>query len=177
MKNPSIRCCTLAALLSIGSFSCGSPPKGAATDAAPAKAASAVGDRMQPVTTPTAIPVVGAKITVIDFIWTGCPSSPKWVAFLGEMKKKCEGRGLAVVGIATLSDETQAMLDEFGTSHHASFPLFADPDHHVATAVAPSHYQSLVIVDAGGVVRAINRGSHDDNFHHIETELARPLER
>jgi cytochrome c biogenesis protein CcmG/thiol:disulfide interchange protein DsbE len=131
---------------------------------------------MTPIPGPLAIPVKGAKLTMVNYFATWCESSKKWLPHVEEMRKKHAAAGLAVVGVANNDEAPQAELEDFVNRMGASFPVSADKDHRIFEALQPSGWgQAIIVVDAQGVVRLVHRGTREGVFEHVDAEVARLL--
>src|SRR4051812_33089040 len=67
-----------------------------------------VGDHVTPITGALAIPVKGAKLTMVNYFATWCGSSKVWMPHVEAMRKKHAAAGLAVVGVANYDEASQA---------------------------------------------------------------------
>jgi cytochrome c biogenesis protein CcmG/thiol:disulfide interchange protein DsbE len=131
---------------------------------------------MTPIAGPVAIPVKGARLTMVNYFATWCESSKRWMPHVEEMRKKHAAAGLAVIGIANYDDASQAELDHFARELGASFPVSADTDHRILNALPPSGWgQAIIVVDAQGIVRLVHRGTRDGVFEEVDTEVGRLL--
>ena len=131
---------------------------------------------MTPIEGPIAIPVKGAKLTLVNYFATWCASSQKWMPHVEEMRKKYEAAGLAVVAVANVDDAPQAALEGFVKDSGGSFPVSADRDHRIVNAIPPSGWgQALIVVDAQGVVRLAHRGTREGDFAAVDAEVGRLL--
>jgi cytochrome c biogenesis protein CcmG/thiol:disulfide interchange protein DsbE len=135
-----------------------------------------VGDRMTPIAGPIAIPVKGAKLTMVNYFASWCGSSKYWMPHVEAMRKKYAAAGLAVVGVANYDDAPQAMLEDFVKESGASFPVSADKDRRIIHALPPSGWgQSIIVVDAQGLVRLVHRGTREGAFEEVDAEVGRLL--
>jgi thiol-disulfide isomerase/thioredoxin len=148
------------------------PPPPAPERSGPLK----VGDRMVPIAGPIAIPVKGAKLTMVNYFATWCLSSKRWMPVVEEMRKKHAAAGLAVVGVANYDEGSQAELEAFVKGAGASFPVSADKDRRILNALPPSGWgQTIVVVDAQGIVRLVHRGTQEGVFQEVDAEVGRLL--
>jgi hypothetical protein len=135
-----------------------------------------VGDRMKPVAGPLAIPVKGAKLTMVNYFATWCLSSKLWMPHVEEMRKKHAAAGLAVVAVANYDEASQADLEAFVKQSGASFPVSADADHRISDALPPSGWgRAIIVVDAQGIVRLVHRGTGQGIFEKVDAEVGRLL--
>ena len=158
-------------------FACG----GTTPEPAPAQAAAPsgpikVGDHMRaPITGPIAIPVKGAKLTMVNYFATWCASSKTWMPHVEEMRKKHAAAGLAVVAVANYDDAPHAALEEFVRLQGASMPV-SDKDRRIIDALPPSGWgQAIIVVDAQGIVRLVHRGTREGVFEEVDAEVERLL--
>lgn len=135
-----------------------------------------VGDRMVPIAGPLAIPVKGAKLTMVNYFATWCGSSQRWMPHVEAMRRKHAAAGLAVIAVANYDDAPQGELEEFVKQSGASFPVSADKDHRILRALPPSGWgQAIIVVDAQGIVRLVHRGTREGVFEEVDAEVARLL--
>jgi cytochrome c biogenesis protein CcmG/thiol:disulfide interchange protein DsbE len=131
---------------------------------------------MKPIEGPVAIPVKGAKLTMVNYFATWCGSSKRWMPHVEAMRKKHAAAGLAVVGVANSDDAAQATLEAFVNESGATFPVSADRDHRILNALTPSGWgQAIVVVDAQGRVRLVHRGTRDGVFEEVDAQIERLL--
>jgi cytochrome c biogenesis protein CcmG, thiol:disulfide interchange protein DsbE len=131
---------------------------------------------MTPITGPLAIPVKGAKLTMVNYFATWCQSSKIWMPHVEEMRKRHAAAGLAVVGVANYDQASQAELEAFVKGMGASFAVSADNDRRILEALPPSGWgQAIVVVDAGGIVRLVHRGTREGVFEQVDAEVGRLL--
>lgn len=133
----------------------------------------AVGDRGR-VPGPFAIPIPGAKLTLIEYFATWCGSSSQWMPVVQAMNEKYASSGLAVVAVPNYDDETSAVdLEAFVRSHGATFPVAPDKDKHIFGTYSPGNWgQRLVAVDAEGVVRLVHVGTSPEAFKKVDEQIA-----
>jgi hypothetical protein len=131
---------------------------------------------MTPIAGPFAIPVKGAKLTMVNYFATWCGNSRVWMPHVEEMRKKHAAAGLAVVGVANYDEATQAVLEDFVKQSGASFPISSDKDHRILNALPPSGWgQAIIVADAQGIVRLVHRGTHEGDFAQVDAEVGRLL--
>lgn len=131
---------------------------------------------MTPIAGPLAIPVKGAKLTMVNYFATWCESSKRWMPHVEEMRKKHAAAGLAVIGVANYDEGTQAELEDFVKRSGASFPVSADTDHRITRALPPPGWgQAIVVVDAKGIVRLVHRGTNEGAFEEVDAAIGRLL--
>jgi cytochrome c biogenesis protein CcmG/thiol:disulfide interchange protein DsbE len=131
---------------------------------------------MTPIEGPLAIPVKGAKLTMVNYFATWCLSSQRWMPYVEQMRKKHAAAGLAVVGVASYDESSHAELEEFVKRYGASIPVSSDADHRILNALPPSGWgQSIVVVDAQGIVRLVHRGTNEGAFEEVDAEIERLL--
>jgi cytochrome c biogenesis protein CcmG/thiol:disulfide interchange protein DsbE len=131
---------------------------------------------MTPIAGPLAIPVKGAKLTMVNYFATWCSSSQRWMPHVEEMRRKYGAAGLAVVGVANHDEASQAELEQFVKQSGASVPVSADKDHRILEALPPSGWgQAIIVVDAQGIVRLVHRGTREGHFEKVDAEVARLL--
>jgi thiol-disulfide isomerase/thioredoxin len=172
-----------AAVLLIPLVACGGTSRNAASSAPSSSAAPQrrgpirVGERMTPIEGPLAIPVHGAKLTLVNYFATWCGSSKQWMPHVEAMRKKYASAGLAVVGVANYDDEaTQAQLEDFVKQSGASFPVAYDKDRRIVSALPPSGWgQAIIVVDAQGIVRLVHRGTREGVFEEVDAQVGRLL--
>ena len=168
-----------AALLFVLLVACGGAAPRATPVAAPAPERTSpieVGDRMVPIASPLAIPVKGARLTMVNYFATWCESSKRWMPHVEEMRRKYGAAGLAVVGVANYDEAPQATLEEFVKQSGASFPVAADADQRILKTLPPRGWgQAIVVVDAQGIVRLVHRGTGEGAFEAVDAEVGRLL--
>ena len=170
------------AALVVAALSCGGTTPDATTAGAspPARVRSGpveVGDRMTPIDGPVAIPLKGAKLTMVNYFATWCGSSKIWIPHVEAMRSKYAAAGLAVVGVANVDDAPQAELEDFVKRSGGTFPVSADKDRRIVNALPPSGWgQAIIVVDAQGIVRLVHRGTREGVFERVDAEVGRLLE-
>jgi cytochrome c biogenesis protein CcmG, thiol:disulfide interchange protein DsbE len=174
------RAAVLLLLVACGGTKPASKSQSAASSSSPTPKrteAVKVGDRMTPIAGPLAIPVKGAKLTMVNYFATWCHSSQLWMPHVEAMRKKYAASGLAIVAVANYSmDASQAELEAFVKDSGASLPVAADKDHQILDALPPSGWgQSIIVVDAQGVVRLVHRGTREEYFAQVDAEVGRLL--
>jgi cytochrome c biogenesis protein CcmG/thiol:disulfide interchange protein DsbE len=131
---------------------------------------------MVPIAGPLAIPVKGAKLTMVNYFATWCTSSQRWMPYVEAMRTKHAAAGLAVIGVANYDDASQAQLEEFVHESGASFPVSDDRDQRIVKSLPPSGWgQAIIVVDAQGIVRLVHRGTSDAAFEEVAAAVARLL--
>ena len=132
---------------------------------------------MVPIAGPIALPVKGAKLTMVNYFATWCGNSGRWMPPVEQMRRKHAAAGLAVIGVANFDDEaSQAALEAFAKQYGASFPIAGDKDHRIRNALPPSGWgQAIIVVDAQGIVRLVHRGTGDGAFEKVDAEVGRLL--
>lgn len=137
-----------------------------------------VGDRMVPIASPLAIPVKGAKLTMVNYFATWCHSSKRWMPHVEAMRTKHAAAGLAVIAVANYDDASQSELEAFVKQSGASIPVSADTDRRILKALPPSGWgQAIIVVDAQGIVRLVHRGTREGVFEEVDAEVGRLLSR
>lgn len=173
-----------AAALSVFLIACaGTAGTGGAASSSPSPAPTherttpiAVGERITPIAGPLAIPVKGAKLTMVNYFASWCHSSKRWMPHVEEMRKKYAASGLAVVGVANYDDASLESLEAFVKESGASFPISADRDRKILYTLPPRGWgQQIIVVDAQGVVRLVHRGTQEGAFESVDAEVGRLL--
>lgn len=133
---------------------------------------------MVPITRPFAIPVKGAKLTMVSYFASWCAASKYWLPHDEEMRQKHAAAGLDVVGVANYDEASQAQLEELVRASGASFPVVADEDRRILDALPPNGWgRTIIVVDAEGIVRLVHRGTREGAFEEVKAEVARLLAR
>jgi hypothetical protein len=167
--------CLLVALLGCARPAATHAPAAEPVPTEPTKAI-AEGDRMTPLTTPTAIPVKGAKLTMVNYFATWCMNSSRWIPAVEAMQKKYADAGLAVIGVPNTDEATPAELEAFVKANGGSFQVVPDPDRRILYTLMPRGWgQQIVVVDAKGVVRLVHRGTNDGDFEKVDAAIGRLL--
>ena len=159
----------------------GALPKGdasapAAAPAEPAPHHTTVGDHVKPIAAPFRIPAPGAKLTLVDYFATWCESSKRWIPKVEAIRAKYAAAGLVVVGVGHWSEETPAEVETFARSYGATFPVVLDAQHTITSAIPPLSWgQSIIVVDANGVVRLAHIGTSLEAFEEVDAAIGRLL--
>jgi hypothetical protein len=132
-----------------------------------------VGDRVRPIAAPPlAIPAPGAKLTLINYFATWCPSSTRWMAEASRLQTKYRTRGLIVVGVAHWPEDDPVEAEAFARQNGATYAVAFDAGHRIANTVHPLSWgQSLVGIDPKGIVRLAHVGTSPDAMAEVDKQL------
>lgn len=92
-------------------------------------------------------------VVVLAFLGTECPLAKLYAVRLGELAEEFGGRGVAIVGIDSNSQDSLADLAEFVHEHDLPFPLLKDAGNRVADAVSAQRTPEVFVLDQDRVVR------------------------
>ena len=96
---------------------------------------------------------------------------------LEEIKRRCAGRGLVVIGVTEM-DPTRDEALRFVSEAGVSYPILLDPGGRIAALYAIEAHPTTFVIDARGQVRFVNagylKGEEKEIERAIEETLAAP---
>lgn len=114
------------------------------------------------------------KVVYLDFWASWCGPCRKSFPWMNEMKRKYAADGLEIVAVNL--DQKRTDVEKFLTRLQADFTVVLDAASVSAKAFELKGMPSSVIVDRGGIVRAIHTGFTDAEKPTREAEIKKALE-
>lgn len=94
-----------------------------------------------------------ARVVVMAFLGTECPLAKLYAVRLGELSREFAGRGVAILGINSNSQDSLADLAAFVHAHKLPFPLLKDAANRLADAIGAQRTPEVFVLDQQRVVR------------------------
>jgi thiol-disulfide isomerase/thioredoxin len=118
------------------------------------------------------LPVRGARATVVDFWATWCEPCRDQLPALGRLAADWRAQGVQVYAISF--DEDRAAVEEFVARTAVGVPVLWDKGGAtLAERLELTRLPTTLVVDAGGVVRAVHVGYEREQGSALEDELRR----
>ena len=122
------------------------------------------------------LPERGARATVVDFWATWCEPCREQLPELDRLAATWRGEGVQVYAISF--DEDRAAVEEFVARAAVGFPVLWDKGGQtLAERLELTRLPTTVLIDGGGVVRAVHLGYERGQSSALEDELRRLLDR
>jgi hypothetical protein len=123
---------------------------------------------------PIALPMPGARFTVVAMVGTTCPLSRKSGPTLAALEKAYSARGVRFVFVDPSPDETPDELRKWKSELGWSGPVVHDPGHRWVSRLGAVTTTEMWVLDPEGTVRY--RGAVDDQYA-VGASLPKPRQR
>lgn len=123
---------------------------------------------------PVALPLVGAKFTVVALVGTTCPLSQKVSPTLASLEDRYASRGVKFAFLDPSPAETPAELRAVRDRLDWNGPVVHDPEQRIVKPLASATTTEAVVLDAQGKV--VYRGAVDDQYA-VGASLPQPRNR
>jgi peroxiredoxin len=100
------------------------------------------------------------KLTIIAFLGTECPLAKLYAPRLVEIAKKYADKNVAILGVMSNQQDSQAEIAHYAKTHNIEFPLLRDAGNVVADQFGAERTPEVYLLDATGKIRY--RGRIDD---------------
>ena len=104
----------------------------------------------------------GASFTVVCFLGTECPLARLYAPRLNQLAAEFKARGVTFVGVDSNVQDSQADVSAYVNEFKLTFPVWKDPDNHVADQFGAQRISEVVVLDPSFAVRY--RGRIDDQY-------------
>lgn len=104
----------------------------------------------------------GTALTVVCFLGTECPLARLYAPRLNQLAGDFKSIEVKFVGVDSNVQDSQADVTEYAREFNLMFPVYKDPDNHVADLFGADRISEVVVLDQTFTVRY--RGRIDDQY-------------